>query len=57
MVDALTKNDEFIKMIAHKLGVPENQLRGIDRAIPPNPREDETSRSEGFRSESTASLA
>ena len=51
MVDALAGNDEFIKMIAHKLGVPESQIRGIDRQIPLNPREDETSRSEGFREE------
>jgi len=49
MVDALTENDAFIKMIAHKLGVPEHQIRGLNRAIPLNPREDETSRSEGFR--------
>ena len=49
MVDALATNDEFIRMIAHKLGVPEHQIRGLNREIPLNPREDETSRSEGFR--------
>ena len=51
MVDQLSQNDDFIRMIARKLGVPEHQLRGINRDIPPNPREDETSRSEGFREE------
>ncbi|GMI06083.1 hypothetical protein TrLO_g2301 [Triparma laevis f. longispina] len=51
MVDQLSQNDDFIRMIAKKLGVPEHQLRGINRDIPPNPREDETSRSEGFREE------
>ncbi|GMI07606.1 hypothetical protein TrRE_jg2750 [Triparma retinervis] len=49
MVDALATNEEFIRMIAHKLGVPEHQIRGLNREIPLNPREDETSRSEGFR--------
>ena len=49
MVDSLAQNDEFIKMMAYKLGVPESQIRGISRDPPLNPREDETSRSEGFR--------
>jgi len=50
LIDNLTSNDDFVKAIAYKLGVPEEQIRGIDREVPLNPREDETSRSEHFRS-------
>ena len=54
MVDSLASNDDFVRMIAYKLGVPEAQIRGIDRDVPLNPREDETSRSEQFRGDADA---